>query len=68
MRCCGWSARGKGHTAIEFARLRLILPQGKSSALAYRLAAIDPRLTVQIFELDPLREVLQRINPINEGM
>jgi hypothetical protein len=47
--------------------LRLILPQGKSSVLAYRLAAIDPRLAVQIFELDPLREVLERINPTNDG-
>lgn len=67
MLCCGWSARGKASTTNRICALRLILLQGKSSALAYRLAAIDPRLTVQIFELDPLREVLERINPIDDG-
>jgi hypothetical protein len=32
---------------------RLILPKGKSFIFAHRLAAIDPRVPIQIFELDP---------------
>jgi hypothetical protein len=47
--------------------LRLIVPLGKSGALANRLRAIDNRLTVQIFELDPLRETLERVDPCASG-
>jgi len=47
--------------------LRLIVPSGRSSVLAYRLAALHPRLAIHIFELDPLRESLERVNPCAEG-
>ena len=43
------------------ASLRLILPKGKSGALANRLRALDPRLAVRIFELDALRETLEHV-------
>src|SRR5579871_3118597 len=42
------SARGSRISA-----LRLLVPKGKSAALANRLAALDPRLAIQLFELDP---------------
>jgi hypothetical protein len=49
------------------ATLRLILPRGKSGALANRLRAMDTRLAIQIFELDPLQETLERVDPCASG-
>ncbi len=57
--------QGKGHGNIS--GLRLILPKGKSVALAARLRAIDPRLAVQVYERDALRETLERIDPCANG-
>lgn len=54
-----------GHGSLS--ALRLILPKGKSAAIANRLAALDPRPIIQVFELDPLRETLERINPAASG-
>lgn len=51
----------------SLATLRLIVPQGKSGALANRLRAMDNRLAIQIFELDPLRETLERVDPCASG-
>lgn len=47
--------------------LRLILPKGKSAILAHRLAAIDPRVTIQVFELDALSETLEKVDPCASG-
>jgi len=47
--------------------LRLILPKGKSAALAARMHAIDQRLAVQVYELDPQRETLERVEPCADG-
>ena len=49
------------------ATLRLILPKGKSQVLANRLRALDGRVALQIFELDPLREVLEPVDPCASG-
>jgi hypothetical protein len=49
------------------AALRLILPKGKSAILANRLRALDARLAVEVFELDPLRETLERVDPCASG-
>ncbi len=47
--------------------LRLILPKGKSSILSHRLAVIDPRVPIQIFELDGLSETLEKVDPCASG-
>jgi hypothetical protein len=49
------------------AMLRLILPKGKSQALANRTRALDGRVALQVFELDPLREVLETVDPCASG-
>lgn len=49
------------------ATLRLILPQGKSGALANRLRALGNRLSIQVVELDPLRETLTLVDPCATG-
>jgi hypothetical protein len=51
----------------NLATLRLIVPPGKSGALANRLRALDPRLSIQVFELDPQRETITRVNPCSSG-
>ena len=47
--------------------LRLILPQGKAGLLAHQLASLDSRLAVQIYELNPLNENLERVDPRRDG-
>jgi hypothetical protein len=47
--------------------LRLILPKGKSQILANRLRALDPRLAIELYELDPQRETLERVDPRATG-
>lgn len=49
------------------AELRLIVPKGKSTILANRLRALDPRLAVELYELDPQRETLERVDPCATG-
>jgi hypothetical protein len=49
------------------AALRLIFPKGKSAIRANRLRALDERLAVEVYELDPQRETLQRVNPCATG-
>jgi len=49
------------------ATLRLILPKGKSAILANRLSALDPRLGIEIYELDAQRETLERVDPCSSG-
>jgi hypothetical protein len=49
------------------ATLRLILPKGKSHVLANRLRALDPRLAIELYELDPQRETLERVDPCATG-
>jgi hypothetical protein len=49
------------------ATLRMILPKGKSQVLANRLRALDSRLAIEIYELDPRRETLERVDPCATG-
>lgn len=49
------------------ASLRLILPKGKCGLLAHRLRALQGRAAVQIFELDPVRENLEPVDPCGSG-
>jgi len=47
--------------------LRLVLPLGKSSLLVHQLAALDPRLPVQIYELNPRLETVEPVSPCSDG-
>ena len=47
--------------------LRLILPQGRSGALAHRLASLSPQLAVQVFELNLSNEAMERVDPCADG-
>lgn len=51
--------------AVSF--LRLILPEGKAGLLTYQLAALDPRLAIQIYELNFRSESVERVNPCSNG-
>ena len=51
----------------SLAALRLILPKGKAPILANRLRALDDRLAIEVYELDPQRETLQRLDPRASG-
>ncbi len=45
----------------------MILPKGKSAILANRLRALDECLAVEVYELDPQRETLERVDPCASG-
>jgi hypothetical protein len=47
--------------------LRLILPKGHGPVPAHRLAAVDTRLAIQVYELDGLSEKIERVNPTCDG-
>jgi len=63
-----WLERSrKSARRSALATLRLILPAGKSEALANRLRALDGRVALQIFELNSQRESLEQVNPCAGG-
>jgi len=63
-----WLQRARQTAASgTLSALRLILPKGKSAILTHRLAAIDPRVSIQIFELDGLSETLEKVDPCASG-
>ena len=47
--------------------LRLILPKGAARHVAYRAAALTPDLSIELYERDPVRETLERIDPRRVG-
>jgi hypothetical protein len=47
--------------------LRLILPRGGARHLANRAAALAPDLCIEIYERDPVRETLEKIDPRRAG-
>ena len=47
--------------------LRLIVPQGKATLLVHQLAALDPRLAIQIYELNSQSETMERVDPCANG-
>lgn len=49
------------------AGLRLILPRNASRAVAHRFAALHPQLAIELYELDPARETLEKIDPRSAG-
>jgi len=47
--------------------LRLILPKNTGATVAHRLAAVDPRVAVELYEHEPLLNVLEKIDPRRAG-
>jgi hypothetical protein len=47
--------------------LRLILPRGGARHLAHRAAALAPDLCIELYERDPVRETLEKIDPRRAG-
>jgi hypothetical protein len=47
--------------------LRLILPAGASRTVAHRFGALDRKVQVELYELDPLRETIERRDPRSAG-
>lgn len=47
--------------------LRLILPEGATRHVAPRVLALAPDLPLEIYERDPIRETLQKIDPRHAG-
>jgi hypothetical protein len=63
-----WLERARqtgGQGNVSF--LRLILPEGKSGLLAHQLGALNPRLSIQIYELNSLYERVERVDPCSHG-
>lgn len=63
-----WLTRARHSTArgtIE--GLRLILPKNTTCKVAHRMAGLDPRLRVELYEHDSLLNVLERIDPLRAG-
>ena len=55
-----------GHRGV-ISGLRLILSSHAIGAVAHRFAALHPKLLVQLYTLDPVRETLEEINPRSAG-
>src|SRR5216684_6200457 len=49
------------------AGLRLILPKGGARVVAQRVGALRPQMALELYERDPVREVLQRLDPRAAG-
>jgi hypothetical protein len=47
--------------------LRLILPKGAARHVAHRAAALNPDLSIELYERDPVRETLEKIDPRRAG-
>jgi hypothetical protein len=45
------------------AGLRLILPKNTGATVAHRLGALDPRVAVELYEHEPLLNVLEKVDP-----
>ena len=59
-------ARSSNHRG-NIGGLRLILPKGAARHLAHRAAALAPDLAIELYERDPVRESLEKIDPRSAG-
>lgn len=63
-----WLTRARQSAAgAKISALRLILPKGKSAALGHRLKALGPQCPVAVYELDPISEMLEKVDPCAIG-
>lgn len=49
------------------AGLRIILPKGGTRVVAQRVRALHPQLALELYECDPVREVLEKLDPRSAG-
>ena len=49
------------------AGLRLVLSKGALGVVAHHLRSLNPRLNLEVYELDPVREILERVDPRSAG-
>jgi hypothetical protein len=47
--------------------LRLILPAGASRSVAHRFGALNPKVNVELYELDSVRETIGKLDPRSAG-
>src|ERR1700730_381322 len=58
-----WLERARRSTRRgTIAGLRLILPKGGTRVVAQRIGALRPQLALELYERDPVREVLERLD------
>lgn len=63
-----WLSRARNSNAGgTIAGLRLILPKNTAKTVAHRFGALNPQLDMELFEYDPLLNVLVRIDPRSAG-
>ena len=63
-----WFDRARQSAAgSKISSLRLIVPKGKATLLANRLAAVDAQYPVVVYELDSLSEKLEKVDPCASG-
>ena len=63
-----WLERvGQSSRRGTIAGLRLILPKGGACVVAQRIGALRPQLALELYERDPVRETLERLNPRAAG-
>jgi len=63
-----WLDRARQVTANQnLSFLRLILPHGKSAALAYRLASLSSQLAIRVYELNTRSERIELVEPCSNG-
>jgi hypothetical protein len=59
-------ARHASHKGT-IAGLRVILPKNTGGVVAHRLKGLDPQLAVELFELDPILNVLEKLDARRAG-
>ena len=47
--------------------LRLIVPRGAPRTIAHRMGALDPNLSVELYERDPANETIAKLDPRGAG-
>ena len=63
-----WLSRlRQSHAAGTIAGLRVILPKNTARTVAHRFGALDPRLPVELYEHEPMLNVLEKIDPRSAG-
>ena len=63
-----WLSRVRhSHTSGTIAGLRVILPKNTARTVAHRFGALDSRLAVDLYEHEPMLNVLEKIDPRSAG-
>ena len=63
-----WLSRARqSHAGGTIAGLRVILPKNTSRTVAHRFGALNPQLPVDLYEHEPMLNVLEKIDPRSAG-